>query len=325
MNAGHLLRQLALLTVAQSLLLSGCSGKNDSVFHGYIEGDYVQVSCPLSGILATLDVARGASIQKGAPLFALDSVVERAAVAEARARLKQAEARRDDLKKGVRATELASLTARLEQAQAVAALSSSNAIRTQALLAGGNASPSELDQAQRRQEADAAQVASLASDLSTAGLGGREDMIRAAEADVDAAIALVDKAQWSLDQKVQTAPGAGIVEDTIFRVGEFVPAGRPIVRLLPPENIKVRFFIPQALLPSFAPGATVQVFADGHTAPLTATVSFVSSQVEFTPPVIYSRENREKLVFMVEAIFAPDVVTTLHPGQPVDVSLAQPK
>jgi len=138
---------------------------------------------------------------------------------------------------------------------------------------------------------------------------------------VQATAATLAKAQWALAQKTQYAPTNAWVQDTLYRPGEFVIAGNPVVALLPPENIKARFFVPQPQLASFKSGTPVSVSIDGVPTPLRATVNYISTQAEFTPPVIYSKENRAKLVFMVEAGLAAAVARNLRPGQPVDVRL----
>ena len=127
------------------------------------------------------------------------------------------------------------------------------------------------------------------------------------------------QAQWNFDQKRQAAPQAGLVYDTLFREGEWVAAGKPVVVLLPPQNIKVRTFVPQARVGSIHQGDPVQVTVDGVEKPFIGKVSFISPRAEFTPPVIYSRESRQKLVFMIESVFDPGVSVNLNPGQPVDV------
>ena len=111
------------------------------------------------------------------------------------------------------------------------------------------------------------------------------------------------------------------MQDTLYRAGEWVAAGNPVVELLPPANIKVRFFVPQAVLPRIKTGQTVSVTFDGGQRAYSATVNYISTQAEFTPPVIYSRENRAKLVFMIEAKFSPADAAELRPGQPVDVEV----
>ena len=129
----------------------------------------------------------------------------------------------------------------------------------------------------------------------------------------------LEQMDWNFDQKKQAAPKAGLVYDTLFRQGEWVPAGKPVVILLPPQNIKVRAFVPETRIGSIRYGDTAQVTVDGVKDPFLGKVSYISPRAEYTPPVIYSRESRAKLVFMVESVFDPGASANLHPGQPVDV------
>ena len=129
----------------------------------------------------------------------------------------------------------------------------------------------------------------------------------------------VTQAEWNFNQKRQAAPEAGLVYDTLFRQGEWVAAGKPAVVLLPPQNIKVRAFVPERQVGSIHYGDTTQVTVDGVPNPFIGKVSYISPHAEYTPPVIYSRESRAKLVFMIESVFDPEVSSNLHPGQPVDV------
>ena len=138
-----------------------------------------------------------------------------------------------------------------------------------------------------------------------------------------AAGAALERADWSVAQKSQAAPRAGLVYDTLYRAGEFAGAASPVVTLLPPENIKVRFFVPEAEYAAIKAGTRVRV-ALSVGASLEARVSYLSPKPEYTPPVLYNRANRSKLVFMVEALLDPAAARDLHPGQPVDVSLVTP-
>jgi HlyD family secretion protein len=162
-------------------------------------------------------------------------------------------------------------------------------------------------------------VAQLQADLNTALLGSRTDQVVAAEAEVRAREAALARAEWEFAQKRQPAPKSGLVFDTLYREGEWVPAGRPVVVLLPPENIKVRAFVSETRIGTIHPGDHAQVSVDGVPKKFMGTVSYISPHAEYTPPVIYSQESREKLVFMVELVFDPEVAGSLNPGQPVDV------
>ena len=165
--------------------------------------------------------------------------------------------------------------------------------------------------------------------LSEAELARQEKLFRtgvAAPQDLDRARSArdqdrkrLDQTDWSFDQKKQAAPQSGLVYDTLFRQGEWVAAGKPVVVLLPPQNIKVRVFIPETRVGAIHYGETAQVKVDGVKEPFVGRVSYISPKAEYTPPVIYSRETRAKLVFMVELIFETRAAADLHPGQPVDV------
>jgi HlyD family secretion protein len=149
---------------------------------------------------------------------------------------------------------------------------------------------------------------------------GTQKNLEDTEATLRTAQARLISSQTRLDRRKVASPVGGSVEQIYFRVGEMVPAGKPVVALLPPDNLKVRFFVDEATLPHIKLGNTVKVTCDGCAADLTASVSFMSRSSEFTPPVIYSTEERAKLVFMIEA--RPQHPDRLRVGQPVSVALA---
>jgi len=307
--------------VLGAVLFAGCSANSSNEFQGYIEGEYVYVASPLGGGLTNLAVARGDEVKTGQLLFELERGSEAAAVQQAEKNLAQAQAQLDDLNKGKRPTEIASLEAQLERARANLKLAAADFGRREKLGGEDVISREELDQARAQRDADEAQVDQLTADLETARLGGREDVVRAAQDAVASQKAALDKARWSFDQKEQFAPTNAFVQDTLYRTAEWVAAGNPVVELLPPANIKVRFFVPETALPRIHTGQTVSVSFDGGPHAYSATVNYISTQAEFTPPVIYSRENRAKLVYMIEAKFSPADAMNLRPGQPVVVEL----
>ena len=302
-------------------LIAGCGPGSADEFQGYLEGEYVYVASPLGGALRHLAVARGEEVKTGQLLFALERGSEADAVQQAEKNLTQARSQLDDLRKGRRPTEIASLEAQVQRARANLELAEAELTRRQQLGQSDTISKEELDQARAQRDADRAQVAQLAADLETAKLGGREDAIRAAEAQVASQTAALARARWSFDQKQQFAPTNGLVQDTLYRAGEWVAAGNPVVELLPPTNVKVRFFVPQAVLPQIKAGQTVSVAFDGGARSYSATINYISTEAEYTPPVIYSRQNRSKLVYMIEAAFSPADAAELRPGQPVDVEV----
>jgi HlyD family secretion protein len=297
----------------------GLGGGGPLQLQGYVEGEYVYVASPVAGRLQTLEVSRGGQVAAGAPLFEFDSASERPARDDAAAKLARAEANLANLKKGKRPSEIDALKAQLAQANAMLQLSASGRRRQEHLVETRVASREALDQAQAEHERDQARVRELEAELATAQLGARADEIQAAEAEVIAARAQLAQAQWRVDQLSETAPQAGLVIDTLYRPGEWVTAGAPVVQLLPPANVKIRFFVPEPRLGSVRVGDEVQVRCDACARGLTAVISFISPDAEYTPPVIYSREMRAKLVYLVEA--RPREPGALRPGQPVDVIL----
>lgn len=308
----------ARLALVAACALAGCGEAPPAGWPGYVEAEYVRVAAPLGGSLAKLAVARGDAVAVGAPLFALESEQERAARAEAQARFLRAQAVLANLEKSRRPPEIAAARAQLAQAQAVLGEAENELARGRKLIAEGFVSPQKLDELVSARDAARARVAEAEAQLALANMPARSDEIAAARAEAKAAQDVVAQAQWRLDQRTQTAPAAGRVVDTLFRPGEWVPPGTPVVSLLPPENVKVRFYVPEPALSGVRVGQAVRVRCDGCPAALDARVTFVAPQAEFTPPVIYSRENRAKLVFLVEAKpAAPD--PGLHPGLPVEV------
>jgi HlyD family secretion protein len=291
-----------------------------NTFHGYVEGEYVRVATPLAGRLEKLLVARGDQVQAGAPLFALDLTEAQAERDRAVAARNQARANLDDLRKGKRVPELDVMIAQKQQAEAALRLSEVQLKRQETLHASGNAARERVDEARSIRDRDRARVAELTSQIEVGRLAAREDDIRAAEAAVAMAEATVTRTEQQLADMAPVAAQAALVEETYYRQGEWVQAGSPVVSLLPPDHIKIRFYVPEARLGGVAMGQPVRVRCDGCAANITARISFVAPQAEYTPPVIYSNESRAKLVYRIEA--RPDAVVRLHPGQPVDVVFA---
>jgi HlyD family secretion protein len=303
------------------ILLAACAPQADRPLQGYIEGEYIRVGPQFAGILQQLSVQRGDQVAVGAPLFALERENEIAARRQAEEQLRGALARLDNLKKGKRPPEVETVAEQLRQAEAARELSAANFRRQEALFKSGFISKAALDDARTKLRSDDALVAQLRAAVQTAKLPGRPDEIRAAQADADAARQALAQSAWRLSQRAATAPQAGRVNDTYYVVGDFVPVGSPVVSLLPPANVKVRFYVPEPLLGRLKPGQAVSFICDACGDAMKATISFISDRAEFTPPVLYSKENRAKLVYLVEAKPAPDVAAKLNPGQPVDVTL----
>ena len=304
------------------IFVMGCSQPADDAWQGYIEGEYVLLASPYAGQLEKLYVRRGDAIEAGKPVFALEQESERAARLEAEERLKSAQARLGNLQVPRRPPEIQALRDQLRQAQAARELSRSQLARQERLYKSGFIARSLYDEAKSAFERDNARVAEVQSQLKNAELPlGREEERKGAERDVEAAKAALAQAAWRLEQKSIAAPVSGYVQDTFFVAGEWVPAGRPVASILPPGNVKARFYVPEAALGSINVGKPLEIRCDACAGPIAAKVSYVSAQAEYTPPVLYSKESRTKLRFLVEARPDNPQAAKLKPGQPIDVIL----
>jgi HlyD family secretion protein len=289
-------------------------------WQGYADADFVKIGPVLGGLLTSLFVNRGDKVAAGARLFDQDDIAERAALKEARRRLAQAERQLTNLQTASKPTEIEQAEANLAQAQADRNKIQTDFERYKSLLPS-RAVPAQLvDQARNDLRAANAKVQALEAALAQMRAPiGRTPEIRAQHAAVEASQAAVTSAQWRFDQRHITAPAAGIVADVLARPGEVISAGAPVISLLPPENIYVRFFVPEPMLAKVHYGKRVKLLCDNCPSDLTGTVSFISPQAEYTPPVIYSESSRAKLVFRVEARPPLEQAPWLNPGEPVAV------
>lgn len=271
------------LALALTLVLAACGEKKDEGWLGYGEGDNAMISAPLAGWLTQLKVERGTVVKRGDLLFVLDSVQQEASHQQAQGSLEQA-------------------YASLKQEQSNLAYSRIQLARQEELARYKAGTPTQLDLARTNAEQSAARIKQL-------------------QAQIDQMEANLKGAAYGLSQRQITAQTEGPVQDIFFRPGEFVPASTPVVSVLPPGNVFARFFVPQGELPRVRLGQKVQVNCDGCK-PMNATITFIAAQAEFTPPVIFSVGNREKLVFKLEAR-APGGLS-VHPGQPLTVRPLEP-
>ena len=308
-------------TLTAALLLAACGDKPPAPLPGYAEADYVRLASPIAGTLTRLHLNRGDKAPAQAPAFVLEQESERAARQEAAFRVARAEDQLANLRQGKRPDELAAIQAQLAQAQAALALSSAELARSRRLVAQQFLSPASLDQARAAVTRDQGRADEFNAQLRQARLGARNAEIDAAGQEVKAAQAQLEQASWRVEQKTQRIPVASDVVDVLYREGEWVPAGAAVLTLLPPANIKARFFIPQGQLGAIALGQDVSLSCDGCGAPIAAKISFIAREAEYTAPIIYSKESRASLVFMVEARPGLQDALRLHPGQPLEVRL----
>jgi len=311
-------RVLALAALAP--LLAAC-GQSSSTVQGYVEGTYVYVSAEAGGKVMTRPATGGATVKAGDVLFTLDDADQKQAVAGAEARLAQANAQLQDMQTGQRSPEIAVLQANLDAARTTLANANDDYARQQSLLQRGVVAQSVVDDAKAKRDAAQAAADAAEQQLAVGQLPARTDQIQAAQNNVAALQSDLDQAKIALVRRTVKAPADGLVEETYFEPGEMVAASQPVVSLLPDANRKVRFFVPERQLASVKVGSEVGVSCDGCAAGLKADVEFVASQAEFTPPILYSKDSRDKLVFRVDARPEGDA-DALKVGQPLNVTLA---
>ena len=307
---------LIALAVIAGLVLIPRLGRH-AVLSGYIEGEPLYLASPIAGTVRAMYVVRGQDVAGGAKLFVVDPQQPLAARDQAAAQVADAQAQAIDARKGQRPLELAVLDANIASAEARARDAAATLRRVSILAAKGFQSKAALDDAKANAQAADAAVRFARRQRDVGTLGSRIDQIRAADARVSEAQAGLAGAAARLNDVAPSAPSAARVEDVFFQQGEWAPANQPVVSLLPDARVKLRFFVPETALPAYRPGRAVRFTCDGCQAQ-TARITYVSPRAEFTPPVIYSRENRDRLVFLIEAV--PERPRELAPGQPVDVA-----
>ena len=309
---------------AAALALVGCAPTAPATLPGVIEAETLRLAAGVAGRLVELPVQRGAAVAAGAALFRVEAADDAAALAEADARVAQQAAQRADLEKGKRPDELAVSAAQLAQARSALTEAQAQWQRERGLVAQGFVSATRLDALTAQRDEAKSRVAELEAQQRVGRLAGRDDARAGAAAALDASQAQARQLRLRLADKTVRAPVAATVDDTLFRVGEWVAAGTPVVTLLPPGAIKARFFVGETQLARIKPGDAVSLRCDGCAAPVEARIRFIAASAEYTPPVIYSREQRARLVYLVEAWPSAADAAKLRVGQPVDVALATP-
>jgi HlyD family secretion protein len=282
---------------------------------GYVEGEPLYLASPLAGTVTEMHVVRGQEVAAGAALFVVDPQQASAAMRQAAATLAAAKAQALDARKGQRPPEIQALEANVAAAEARAHNADATLARVTAMAAAGVTSRQALDDARMQARTATAELQAARRQRDVGALGSREDQIRAADARVGEAQAALEATKARLADLAPTAPEPARVEDVFFQQGEWAPANQPILSLLPDKRIYVKFFVPERSLAAYHVGGTVRFSCDGCAEKLTATISYISPRAEFTPPVIYSQDARDRLVYQIWA--RPSV--RLNPGQPVDV------
>jgi HlyD family secretion protein len=285
---------------------------------GYVEGETLYLASPVAGTISDLWVRRGQRVEAGERLFAMEPRQREAQSNRAAAEVQAALAQAADARKGQRPVELGILEADVDSAQAQARETAMTLERTRWLVGRGVYARARLDDALAAQQSAAARVAAARKRLEAATLGAREDQIRAADARVAQAQATQMETGARIGNMAPRAPAAGRIEEVFYQRSEWAAANQPVVALIPDGRVFVRFFVPEPKVGAYRPGARVRFSCDGCGPTREAVISYVSPRPEFTPPIIYSREARDRLVFMVEARPVAGGAA-LIPGVPVDV------
>jgi HlyD family secretion protein len=298
-----------IIAAAVAVWLLLMPSKRERTLSGYIEGESLYLAAPVSGTVASISAVEGQRVVAGQQLFRIDP-------ATLTAQGEQAEA-------GVAAarTQIASAEAQAQQAEAEVSAAAADADKAR----------QDLERLLSVKRADSAAVAGKDIDAARAALREASARLAAAQktaqarrAEVAASRAQAEQARGGarevairVGQLAPAAPSPGLIEDVFFQPGEWVNANQAVVSLIPDNKIKVRFFVPEAEVARYRPGQTVRFACDACGRDLSARIGYVSPRPEFTPPVIFSRDSRDRLVFMVEAY--PMRPARLMPGLPVDV------
>ena len=300
-------------------LFSACPSQ-PTLAVGYVEGEFVLLAPIELATVQSVEVKRGDRVEPGQIVAEMESDDAQIAVVQAEAALAQSEAQLADLKLGKRPEEIAVLDAMVRSAKAQAEESQRVLDRATDLLKRGIAPQAQFDEAQTAVEVAEAQIGQAEANLAVAKLPARAETIKAAETQVKQAQATIEQAKWRLSKRSVEAPAAGRIDDVIRNPGDVAGPSAPVISMLPDGAVKLTLFVPEEAFSSVEVDKLLDVRCDGCREGLTARVSYVSPDPEFTPPVIYSLETRQKLVYRVEARPVGDA-TALQPGQIVDVAL----
>ena len=310
-----------ILSALLVIFLVSCTDKQEGHYLGYIDGKYLYLSSSVGGVLIDRLVSRGDHVKQGQKLYILDPNPQQRQLLQAQAQLEQSRQTLANLMHGQRETILEEIIAQQRQAQADFVLAAQELKRYRKLYKDGAVGKSELDQRIATYDATKEKVKELDANLAEAKLGARKHLILAQEANVEAAHAKIKELSWELSQKTMYANKSGMVFNTFYRPGEYVAAGQSVLAVLPPENIRLKFFVPETVVSRLKVGEQVSFTCDSCQATGSATIYYISPQAEYTPPVIYSRDTRQKLVYRIEADMPASEAIQYHPGQPIEVTI----
>ncbi|MDP3704832.1 MAG: HlyD family efflux transporter periplasmic adaptor subunit [Legionellaceae bacterium] len=294
--------------------LTGC-GKPSHQYQGYVEGENIYLSTPFSGVLMKMLVHRGEQVKKGQLLFALDPKPQSFSTTEVDNQLVQAVQLFVDLKKPKRPPEIDAIMAKIAQANAQLSLATIRVRRNRILSSKHYLDNDSLDASIERLHESKALLDEYTANLTLAKMGARPNQILAQGALARSLREKLKLAKWQAEQKQIIAPDDGVIFDTYFTQGEWVTDGRPIASLLTHNNTRIEFFVPLNQLADLSIGKDILFYYDGTSNKKKAKISYISPEAEYMPPLIYSRDNNDKLVFRIKA--QVECSERLIPGEPV--------
>lgn len=298
-------------------LIFGCGQSDKNSFQGYVEGENVYLASPYAGNLINLAVHRGQSVAAGEFLFQLDPKPEILQVNQAENDLIQAEHVLQDLLNPRRTPEIEAIKAQIEQTNAKLELAALRVTRNQTLYKKNAIDKDTVDASLAELKLEQKIKDQLQANLDLAEMGGREEQILAQKAQIVSLKEKLAESSWRLAQKTVKAPAAGLIFDTYYRKGEYVTSQQPVVSLLTPDNVRIEFFVPVQTLARLAVGNKVHIQCEGCRDMDEATIAYISPEAQYIPPLVYSRENDDKLVFRIKASLHS--FNQYKPGQPVMV------
>lgn len=308
-----------LITLITMLALTGCGNSDRHHYQGYVEGRNIYLASPFSGTLIKAYVQRGQHVKKGELLFQLDPDPQSIQVSQAFSGLKQAEQVYHDLKNPKRPPEIAAIEAQIGQVTSQVVLAALRVKRNQTLYDKRVLDKDSLDASIEHYEEVLYLKKQYEANLVLAKEGSREYQIKAQSAQVNQSQSKLKEAKWQLAQKRIYAPADGVIFDIYFKEGEFVGMQQPLAALLTPENIQIDFFVPVEALAGMHVRQNITFDCDGCAKNNQAVLNYISPEAEYVPPLVYSRDNRDKLIFRIKAdIHDP---TKFKPGQPVIVTV----
>lgn len=303
------------------LCTAGCKKPENIALQGYIEGRYTYLAPQVDGQITKILVHRGSQVKKGDIVAILDSRPEEYQWKSALNEVSYAQALLENLLSGNRQEQIDVLLAQRTQILSELNCATRELERLKALFKKGYAAQADLDQAVSKFNELVGKRAEIDSSIAVSRLAARSDQIKAAREKVAQSRQNLAQTSWLLEQKTVRSPVDGLVFDIFYEEGELLNVGSPLLTILKSGNSKAIFFLPEIYLPEIKIGDDLLISSDGTKREYKERVDFISPIAEYTPPVIYTKKQRVKMAFKVEAAISPKDEDVFHPGLPIVVNI----